>query len=202
VITGLALARDWSARPPRALWQQAAGGGYAGVAVVGPSAVTIEQHDGEEAVVCCDADTGRERWSYRYPALFSEGMGGDGPRATPTVADGDIYALGATGHLVRLDGATGRPKWEVNILEDNDTIMWGMSGSPLVYDQFVVVNPGAQRESAKGRAVVAYDRDTGKVRWQSGDRKASYSSPQLVTIAGVRQVLVFDGEALGAYDAG
>jgi outer membrane protein assembly factor BamB len=201
VITGLALARDWSARPPRELWKQRAGGGYAGTAVVGPSAVTLEQQGTEEVVVCLGADSGQERWSYRYPALFSEAMGGDGPRATPTISDGDVYSLGATGKLVRLDGATGRPKWEANILEDNDNIQWGMSGSPLVYDQFVVVNPGAQRESAKGRAVVAYDRETGKVRWQSGDRKAGYSSPQLATLAGVPQVLVFDGEAIGSYDA-
>jgi outer membrane protein assembly factor BamB len=128
-------------------------------------------------------------------------MGGNGPRATPTIADGDVYSLGATGVLVRLDGATGAVKWKVNILDDNDNIQWGMSGSPLVYDQLVVVNPGAQRESAKGRAVVAYDRETGKVRWSAGDRKASYCSPQLATIHGVRQVLVVDGEAIGAFDA-
>jgi outer membrane protein assembly factor BamB len=89
----------------------------------------------------------------------------------------------------------------VNILADNDSIQWGMSGSPLVYDRFVVVNPGAQRESAKGRAVVAYDRDTGAVRWAAGDRTASYSSPQLTTLGGVRQVLVFDGEAIGSFDS-
>jgi outer membrane protein assembly factor BamB len=195
------LAHDWSARPPKRLWQEAVGGGYAGIAVVGPSAVTLEQVGGEEAVVCYDADNGRERWSCNYPARFSEAMGGDGPRATPTIADGDVYSLGASGELVRLDGETGRPKWRVNVLENNDNIQWGMSGSPLVYDRFVVVNPGAQRESAKGRAVVAYDRDSGQAAWAAGDRKAGYSSPQLATLAGTRQVLVFDGEALGAYEA-
>ncbi len=201
VIRGLTLARDWSAQPPRLLWKESSGGGYAGFVVVGPSAVTIEQVGGDEAVVCYDADTGKERWSYGYPALFKEAMGGPGPRATPTIVDGDVYSLGATGVLVRLDGATGKEKWRVNILEGNDNIQWAMSGSPLVYDQFVVVNPGAQRESAKGKAVVAYDRDSGQVRWAAGDRQAGYSSPQLATIAGVRQVLVFDGEAIGSYDA-
>ena len=53
---------------------------------------------------------------------------------------------------------------------------------------------------ARGPAVVAYDRDTGKVAWQTGDRPAGYSSPQLATIAGVRQVLIFDGEGLGSFD--
>src|SRR5437867_2603036 len=115
-VAGLLLARDWSANPPRRLWQQSSGGGYAGFAVVGPVAVTLEQVNDQEAVVCYDADTGRERWSHGYPALFRETMGGDGPRATPTIADGDVYSLGATGRLVRLDGATGSLKWGVDVL--------------------------------------------------------------------------------------
>jgi outer membrane protein assembly factor BamB len=202
VITGLAggLIRDWSAHPPQRLWEQTAGGGFAGFVVVGPSAVTLEQIGGEEVVVCYDADTGKERWSYGYSARFADPTG-DGPRATPTIADGDVYSFGATGVLVRLDGTTGSLKWTVNTLENNDNVTWAMSGSPLVYDEFVVVNPGVQRDAAKGRGVVAYDRATGNVRWHAGDRKAGYSSPQLATIAGVRQVLVFDGTALGAYDA-
>jgi outer membrane protein assembly factor BamB len=128
-------------------------------------------------------------------------MGGPGPRATPTIADGDVYSLGATGVLVRLDGSTGREKWKVNILEGNDNIMWGMSGSPLVYDKVVVVNPGTQRESAKGRAVIAYDRETGKEVWTAGSAQAAYASPMLATLAGRRMVLIFDAEGLAGYDA-
>jgi outer membrane protein assembly factor BamB len=190
---------DWTKKPPRELWRQPCGGGYAGFAVVGPFAVTIEQRVEDEAVVCYDAATGAERWVHQYPAHFSEPLGGDGPRATPTIADGDIYSLGATGWLKRLDGAKGTVKWETNILAENDNIQWGMSGSPLVYDRFVVVNPGAQRESARGRAVVAYDRDTGKPLWSCGARRAGYSSPQLATLCGVRQVLLLDGEGISGY---
>src|SRR5262249_14154758 len=147
--------------------------------------VTIEQRRDDEAVVCYGAATGHERWVHQYPAHFSEPLGGDGPRATPTIADGDVYSLGATGWLKRLDGATGKVKWETNILADNDNIQWGMSGSPLVYDRFVVVNPGAQRESARGRAIVAYDREAGNPLWSGGARRAGYSSPQLATLCGV-----------------
>ncbi len=181
------------------------GGGYGGISVVGPSAVTLDQIGGDEAVVCYDADTGKERWVYSYPAEFREPLGGDGPRTNPTIAGGDVYSLGATGVLVRLDGKTGAERWKVNALDGRENIQWGMSGSPLVYDRFVVVNPGAnpgphQAEGA-GKAVVAYDRDTGKVAWSAGDRPAGYSSPQLATIAGVRQVLVFDGDGLGSFAA-
>src|SRR5262249_20759604 len=63
------------------------------------------------------------------------------------------------------------------------------------------VNPGTQRESARGRALVAYDRASGKEVWSGGSMKAAYSSPMLATLAGRRQIVLFDGEGLGGYDA-
>jgi outer membrane protein assembly factor BamB len=168
---------------------------------VGKVAVTLEQRGDNEAVVCFDTPTGRERWQFGYPAHFSERLGGDGPRATPTISQGDIFSLGATGMLVCLNGSTGDPKWSVNILEGNRNVIWGMAGSPLVYDEVVVVNPGAQTETASGKALVAYDRRTGKPVWSAGRWRAGYSSPMLAKIAGVRQILLLDGEALGGFDS-
>jgi outer membrane protein assembly factor BamB len=200
IVSGPPLARDWKAQPPRRLWKQPVGGGYAGFAAAGNAAVTIEQRRDQEVVVCYDTQTGQERWLYAYLAHFQESLGGPGPRATPTVA-GDVYSLGAAGHLACLELSTGREKWSLNILADNDNIHWGMSGSPLVYDQVVVVNPGAQRSAAAGRAVVAYDRATGKQVWTAGRAHAGYSSPMLATLAGQRQIVVFDGEGVAGYDA-
>jgi outer membrane protein assembly factor BamB len=208
VVIGLNLGRDWANHPPKKVWQVSVGGGYAGISVVGPSAITLEQIGPTEAVVCYDADTGKERWRYDHTAEFHETMGGDGPRTNPTIADGDVYSLGATGHLARLDGKTGKEKWAVDIVADRNNVYWGQSGSPLVYDKFVVVAPGRNRAgmdkaatAGTGPAVVAYIRDTGKVAWEGGDHQAGYSSPQLSTIAGVRQVLVFDGAGLSSYAA-
>jgi outer membrane protein assembly factor BamB len=201
VIHGLALAPNWRDDPPRLVWKKPIGGGYAAFAISGNLAVTIEQRRDEEAIVAYDTATGNERWVHAYPAFFKETLGGDGPRATPTIAGGDVYALGATGILNCLEAATGHVKWTVDILEDNDNVIWGMSGSPLVYDKLVVVNPGAQRESAKGSALVAYDRASGQPVWQSGTTRAGYSSPMLAQLAGHRQVILFDGEQVGGYDA-
>jgi outer membrane protein assembly factor BamB len=156
VVQRVKLATDWKSRPPRLLWRQPAGGGYAGFAVAGNVAVTIEQRRDQEVVVCYDRATGRERWVYSYPSLFhrSELMGGDGPRTTPTISDGYVYSLGANGHLLCLDGATGKPHWSVNILEDNGAknAEWAMSGSPLIFEDLVIVNPGIdpQRNAGKG----------------------------------------------------
>jgi outer membrane protein assembly factor BamB len=74
-----------------------------------------------------------------------------------------------------------------------------MSGSPLVYDQFVVVNPGKQ--GAAGQTLVAYDRMSGQKVWASGQARAGYSSPMLATLAGIRQILLFDGQRVAGYDA-
>jgi outer membrane protein assembly factor BamB len=204
VREGPELARSW-ATPPRLLWRHPCGGGYAGIAVAGNSAVTIEQRGDKEAVVCYDTDTGLERWVHDYPARFLDEthMGGNGPRATPTIADGDVYSLGGTGELVCLNAADGKLRWQVNILEGNKNVMWGMSGSPLVFDRFVVVNPGKQEKdrSPKYGAVTAFDRKTGELVWNAGDAHAGYSSPGLATLAGKRQVLLFDQEGISGYDA-
>jgi outer membrane protein assembly factor BamB len=204
VVYGIKLAADWKQHPPRLLWRHPCGGGYAGFAVAGNVVVTIEQRQDQEAVVCYDRATGQERWVYAYPSLFerSELMGGDGPRATPTIADGAVYALGANGHLACLDGATGHPRWTVNILEDNEArnAEWGMSGSPLIVNDLVVVNPGINPDHDVGCAVAAYDRRSGRRVWASGLRKAAYSSPQLATLAGKQQILVFDADGLIGLD--
>jgi outer membrane protein assembly factor BamB len=200
IVAGPALNTDWKANPPKLLWKQPCGGGYSGFAVAGNVAITIEQRRDKEAVVCYDIGTGKERWVYTYPGDFSEPLGGEGPRATPTIIGDDVYSLGALGHLACLDGKTGQKKWAVEILKDNENAMWAMSGSPLVYDNVVVVNPGAQRTSAKGRALVAYDRATGKEAWTGGDTRAGYSSPMLATLAGKRQIVLLDGEGVGGYD--
>jgi outer membrane protein assembly factor BamB len=201
IVTGPALNRDWDAHEPPRLWRQPVGRGYAAFAVAGNAAVTIEQRRDQEAIVCYDAATGHERWAYAYPAHFKERLGGNGPRATPTIAGGEVFSLGASGKLVCLEGTRGEVRWEVDVLEDNDNLMWGMSGSPLVYDQFVVVNPGAQRSSASGRALIAYHRATGRVAWQAGGAKAAYASPMLASLANRRQVLIFDAEGLAGFDA-
>jgi outer membrane protein assembly factor BamB len=200
IVRGPKLPRDWAANPPRELWRQPVGRGYASLAIFGPVAVTIEQRRDNEAVVCYEAPTGQELWVYNHPASFTEPLGGPGPRATPTIADGKVYSLGAKGHLVCLELATGKWVWSADILENNDNIQWGMSGSPLVFDQMVVVNPGKQKEQAADRALLAFDRATGKPIWNAGNQRAGYSSPQLATLGGRRQILIFDGGGVAGHD--
>jgi outer membrane protein assembly factor BamB len=180
---------NWPAGGLTPLWRQPVGGGYASFTIARGRAFTIEQRAGEEVAAAYDVATGRERWTSRWAAEFREIMGGNGPRATPTWADGLVYVQGATGELRCLEDATGRLVWRTNILTDAGAanLKWGMAVSPLIVDDTVVVLPGG----TNGQSVVAYDRRTGRRAWSALDDRQAYSSPMLVTVAGVRQILVF-----------
>ena len=186
--TGPPIRTDWPAAGLDPLWSQPIGGGYASFVVAGGLAFTIEQRRDDEVVAAYDVETGVERWTHAWPAHFRESMGGPGPRATPTWHAGRVYALGATGRLVCLDAATGEEVWARNILDDAAAfnLTWAMSGAPLVVDDVVVVQPGGR----DGWSVAAYDRLTGDVVWHGLDDVQSYTSPMLVTLGGVRQILV------------
>jgi outer membrane protein assembly factor BamB len=201
VSAGPALETDWKAHPPKIVWQHPSGGGYSGFAVAGNIVVTLEQLPGKESLVCYDRATGRQRWAHTYDAYHKDVMG-DGPRGTPLIADGFVYSLGAAGELVCLNGETGNKSWSVNVLDDCKAKkpQWGLAGSPLLVGDHIIVNAGVDPDHPAGMAVAAYDRKTGKRDWATGNRKAGYSSPQLATLAGKQQILVFDGEGLGGFD--
>ncbi|HUF22836.1 MAG TPA: PQQ-binding-like beta-propeller repeat protein [Vicinamibacterales bacterium] len=184
----------WPASGLTPMWKQPVGGGYASFVTARGRAFTIEQRGSQEVAAAYDIATGRELWTSRWDAAFKEMMGGDGPRATPTWDAGRVYVLGATGELRALDEASGRLLWRVNILQDNgaSNLQWGMAAAPLIVDDTVVVLPGG----SGGRSVVAYDKATGARVWSALDDMAAYSSPMLVTIAGVRQILVFTASRL------
>jgi outer membrane protein assembly factor BamB len=192
---------DWPAKGLTPVWKQPVGGGYASFVTARGRAFTIEQRGAQEVVAAYDAATGRELWTTAWTAKFRELMGGDGPRATPSWHDGRVYALGGAGELRALEEATGRTIWRTNILEDAGAtnLQWGMSAAPLVVDDTVVVLPGGRG----GQSVVAYNRSTGQRAWAALDDQASYSSPMLVTLGGVRQIVIFTaGRLAGIRPAG
>lgn len=164
------------------LWKQPVGSGYASFAAANGRAFTIEQRGSQEVVSAYDVSTGRELWTHPWKRSF--GGSKAGPRATPAWHDGIVYALGATGEL----RALGRQLWRTDILEDADAgnLDWGVAASPLVVDNTVVALPGG----GNGKSLAAYDRRTGKRAWSALDDEASYSSPMLTTIGGVRQIVV------------
>ena len=184
VVRGVRIETDWTASPPQTLWRRPIGPGWSSFAIRGDLFYTQEQRGDEEIVSCYRLTTGEPVWRHRDTTRFWESNGGAGPRATPTLAGGRVYAMGATGIVNALDAATGAVAWSRNVASDTDTTVpiWGFAASPLVLDDVVIVG-------AAGR-LVAYDIADGKRRWVGPARGGSYSSPQRLTIDGVVQVVM------------
>ncbi len=197
IVRGVSIRRDWNDNPPQPLWRHPVGPAWSSFAIVGDFAFTQEQRGDDEAVVCYDAKSGEQVWIHTDPVRFEEVASGVGPRATPTVHDSRLYALGATGVLNCLSPLTGGLLWSTNIVDDAETdlVMYGMAGSPAIHEDLVIVNPSGQNG-----AVAAYDRLTGEKRWSGGQQTQSYASPQVVTIDGVPQVLIYSSEGVGGHD--
>jgi outer membrane protein assembly factor BamB len=186
VIRGERIATDWSASPPALLWRRPIGPGWSSFAVRGDLLYTQEQRGEDEVVACYRVSSGEPVWMHRDAVRFWESNGGAGPRATPTLSGDRVYAFGATGILNALDARTGSVIWTRHAASDTGKAVpdWGFTSSPLVIDDVVIVHAGA---------LVAYDRVTGDRRWIGPSKGGSYSSPHLVTIDGVPQVLMMSG---------
>ena len=89
------------------------------------------------------AATGEPVWRHRDRARFFEAQAGAGPRGTPTLANGRLYTLGATGILNALDATTGALVWSRNVGSDGGEKVpdWGFASSPLVVEDLLLVPP-------------------------------------------------------------
>jgi outer membrane protein assembly factor BamB len=196
IIHGLRIETDWSKAPPMELWRRPIGPGWSSFAVNGDLLYTQEQRGDDEIVASYRLSTGEPVWKHRDSARFYESNGGAGPRATPTLDNGRVYAFGATGILSALDSANGAVIWSRNTLADTgmEVPAWGFSSSPLVINNLVII--------AAGGKMAAYDIATGKPRWFGPAGGFSYSSPHLLTIAGIPQVVLLKGNGVTSVTPG
>jgi hypothetical protein len=187
IVRGVRIDTDWSTKPPVQMWRHPVGPGWSSFAVRGDLFYTQEQRGDKEVVACYKATTGEPVWTHRDAARFFESNAGAGPRATPTLSNNRVFTFGATGILNALDANNGTVLWTRNVSSETNTAVpfWGFSSSPLVIGDLVIVAASGQ--------LVAYDATTGNRRWLGPNAGGSYSSPHLVTIDGVQQVLLITG---------
>jgi len=186
-VSGVRIATDWSASSPIALWRRPIGPGVSSFAVRGDLLYTQEQRGDDEIVASYRVATGEPVWRHRDVARFWDSHVGAGPRGTPACSGGRVYTLGATGIVNALDADDGAVVWSRNAASDTDKEVpeFGFTSSPLVVDDVVIVAVAGQ--------LVAYDTATGDPRWSGPERGGGYSSPHLLTIDGVVQVLLLSG---------
>lgn len=213
-VPGSELATDWTVNPPTQLWRQPIGAAWSGFAIAGHRAITQEQRGENEATVCYDIESGMVLWITENPGHYNTAIAGEGPRATPTIVENKVFALGAEGILSCLNLQTGSQLWQRNIAIDaglatdgpsdqtgaskprNKSKEWGFSSAPLVHEGKVIVSAGGEN----GKSLIAYAADSGEPTWFGGSSRAGYSSALTATILGEEQILIFNQDGLAAHN--
>lgn len=191
------LLREWPAEGPKSLWvYDQAGFGYSGFTLVDGLLYTLGTRDADTWVIAIDTATGKEKWAAKFAADDQSGYNtgwGHGPRSSPTISDGKVYALGPKGDLACLDASSGALVWQTSLTKEyqGKTPGWGYSESPLVDGDAVIVTPG----SPTSGAILALNKNTGAKIWHatgltdSDKDNAHYSSVQVIEWNGKRQYL-------------
>lgn len=205
------ILREFPADGPKVLWRTPIHGGFAGPAVVGgrvyvtdylkasgdakPAPSKRNDLQGKERILCLDARTGAELWKHEYDCDYTISYPA-GPRCTPTVDDGRVYALGAMGDLVCLDAASGSVVWSKNLTKTYAAPLplWGYAGHPLVYKNLLICTVGGA-----GSVVAAFDKASGREVWKAlSAAEIGYAPPTLLEAGGVTQLLIFHGDGLAS----
>jgi len=223
VVPGPEPDSNWSTNPPEILWKRPAGAGWSGVSIASGYLVTMEQRGADELVTCYRLEDGEPVWEYKQTVRHEDtpGLGRHGPRSTPTISHGMVFAQGSTGVLLALQGDTGELAWKVDVCEllkigqnektnsagfkytfEKSRLAWGRAASPLIVGDLVVIPGGYGDEHPKaGATLLAFDALSGEPRWKSGEEMIAYGSPSLAELAGTRQILLqAENQAMG-FDA-
>ena len=195
------------ARWPKQLkkeWSVEVGAGYGTPLVEGQRVYQHARQGEEEVVWCVDLASGKQIWRKIYPIPFKIGGGGErhgkGPKSCPVMADGRLFTLSITGMIHAWDVESGSLLWRKDYRgkwEKGNQPNWGVSTSPIVDGERLIVHLG----NDEAGALMAFDVKSGREVWKQGEHGTSYSSPLLVEIAGVRQVVQWNHETLAGVES-
>ncbi|MBN68636.1 MAG: hypothetical protein CME32_05060 [Gimesia sp.] len=197
--TGLNV--NWNKHKPSVLWREPLGGGYSSIVIADGKLWTMATHLNHDYIICLDALSGKKLWSTRgAPTYLDNQRQARGPRSTPTWHAGKLYCLLPAGDLLCLTADTGRILWKVNIFdisgaprqEQKTIYYWGMSASPLIEGDLVILQPGGSANNS----VIAVHKDTGKLVWSAGTDPPGYASPIVIEAENQRQIIVPTGQSI------
>ena len=196
------LLRAWPQEGPKVLWTAPVGAGYGGPAVAAGKVYLLDRDDAVgDTLRCLDFATGKELWNFAYPApgRFDH----PGSRSTPTVDGDTVYTSGPLGDLFAISTTTHRPIWQRNAWKDfggGQLPRWALTQNPLIHRNLVIVASQAPQTT-----VVAYDKLTGELKWQSPVLQGGvgYVSPSLVRVGGEDHlVMIMAGRGSGRNASG
>ncbi len=200
---------------PRKLWEHETPGGFSSFAIADGVAatMTLRDIDGAPQEICLalDAKTGRELWTASLGVAnylekkpngeansgTASNHGGDGPRSTPAIAKGRVFATSGNLVLACLDAKTGKQIWKHDLVKEfhGKNIHWANAASPVIDGGMVFIAGGGEDQS-----LLAFDQQTGRVVWKTGNETITHSTPTIATILGTRQVIFFVHSGLVAVD--
>lgn len=187
-------------------WSVSVGTGHSSPVVADERVYLITRQDGHEVISCLNLSDGKRLWQDKYPTTYPVHEAardhGDGPKATPVLHRGRLYALGITGIMSCFDAGTGKLIWrkEPRGGVNEAYPRFGMAISPIVVGNVLIAPTGGNRLTG---ALTAFNINTGEAVWRwANDRMhpddgPEYSSPivaeigettQLITIAGKKVI--------------
>jgi outer membrane protein assembly factor BamB len=190
VVTGFSAPTTW----PEALilkWKVEVGEGHASPVVADGKVYLHTRQNEMETASCLRLDTGEVLWREGYPAPYTMNSAarghGKGPKSTPILHGGKLYTLGISGILSCFDAETGAVKWRKDFSDQFTTTapLYGTAASPLIEDGRLIVHLGGHDDGA----LIAFDAETGDVRWRWDGDGPGYTSPIVVEIHGIKQLV-------------
>jgi outer membrane protein assembly factor BamB len=187
------LKDTWPASGPRVVWKRPLGEGYSSPSVENGVLYTMYGKPGEEVVIAANADTGKTVWEHSNPMTFRSDAPdqGNGPYATPLIAGDRVFTAGVAGRLQCFEKKSGKLLWTQELWESHrgSRMMYGYASSPIAFRDMVIAPVGG-----RGKALMAFNQADGKVVWSGSDFGNVYSSPILINLGGLEQlVALMDG---------
>jgi outer membrane protein assembly factor BamB len=184
------LKDQWPAAGPKVVWKRVLGEGYSSPAVEDSVLYTMYGGYQTETVVACNAVTGKTLWEHTTPMTFHSDAAGDmgnGPYSTPLIVGDRLFTTGVAGRMQAIDKKTGKLLWTQDLWQEHKgtRLMYGYSSSPIAYHDTVIVPVGG-----RGKAVMAFKQQDGSVAWARNDFGNAYSSPLLINVDGLEQLVV------------
>ena len=198
---------SWKGTDPKVVWKAETPLGFSSFCVVGSVATTLIASDGKEYCLALDANTGEELWRATLGSNKYDGgggnagapgnKGGDGPRSTPSSDGKNIFIYDSHLVLYSLDAASGEVNWKHDVVAENEgrNIKWSNATSPLLDGDHIYVSGGGA-----GQSFLAFDKNTGKILWKTGDDVMTHATPSLGTVAGSKQLIFFMKSGLVSLD--
>jgi len=202
-VPGASTPDAWPERLMRK-WHVPVGEGYASPVLAASRVYVHSRRDPVEVVTAIDVVGGDVIWQQEYAAPYEKNSYATamakGPNATPLVADGRVFTLGATAVLSAWEVSTGRELWRRDFSDavDFSQLFCGTAASPLMAHGLLVVQVGSD---VHGGTIAGIDPETGETRWEWQGAGPGYASPAVIDVEGVSQIVTLTNESVIGLDA-